>query len=259
MNESGTGTALAAVIPKGKLVRVLVVDDAVDFPQDMIDYFDIYGYSVDVARDIEEARVKLEKNEYQIVLVDVNFEGELKGDSFVLQNQSIFKGARVVVVTALNVNELRHRIALEEINIPIWGKEDDNWGSNLTGLTKETAKAREQEIADQLNDFISDKLGDPDNYVVTESSAATAAAATDSVQPAPEPWEIAVEDILIEWLNGQNNPERPFYSVGRAVFSPIKMIEQIQQKTEIGKELLEMFATEIKYSLGLGSKPTFRS
>jgi CheY-like chemotaxis protein len=262
MSEA-TAVAVAAVIPEEKLIRVLVIDDEETFQQDMTNYFDTYRYSVDVARNLEEAKTLLEMYDYQIALVDVNFPGiKLKGDSFVLENRSIFKDARVIVVTGRNINQLRNRNALEKIEIPVWDKGDVNWGRKLTGLTEETAEARKQEIASQLNDFLSDKLGDSGNYVVIGSSAAAAAAAAAKPQreeiPLPEPWELAVEDILLGWLENQSNPERPFFSVGRAVYSPQNMIEQVQQKTEFGKELLGMFVTEVKYSLGLGGRPTFR-
>ncbi len=254
---SGTA-AMAAVIPEEKLIRVLVIDDNETFRQDMIDYFGIYGYDVDVARDPEEAKPLIEKNEYQIVLADVNFDGlNLKGDRFVLNNYKDFKGARVVIVTALNVNELRNRAALDNLNIPVWNKADQNWGQNLTGLTRETAEARKQEIAGQLNDFISDKLGDAGDYIVTGASATAVATDAVTLPPPVEPWELEVKEILIGWLESQSNPHRPLFSVGRTVFSADKMVEQVRKRTDVGKQLLEMFLTEVRYSLGLG-KPISR-
>jgi CheY-like chemotaxis protein len=254
-----TGVAVAAVmIPEEKLIRVLVIDDEEPFQQDMSDYFGAYGYSVDVASNLDEAKSLLEKNEYQIILADVNFEGlELKGDRFVLTHYKNFQGARVVIVTGLNINELRNHDALDNLKIPIWSKGDPNWGTNLTELTEATANTRKQELASQLNDFMSDKLGGSGNYIVTGAPAAVSAAAV-GAKAAPITWELAIEDILVGWLESQSNPERPFFSVGRTVLSASKMVEQVKQKTEIGRELLEMFVTEIKYSLGLGDKPISR-
>lgn len=256
-----TGVAMAAVIPEKKLVRVLVIDDEVDFQNDMTDYFEVYGYAVDVAKNFEEAKALLEQNKYQIALVDVNFNGLfLKGDKFVLKNHADFKGARVVVVTGRNVNELRSRIYLEQLRIPVWDKGDPNWGSNLTDLTEEATTARKEEIADRMNDFISGELGDSGDYVMTCASATGIATA----EPAPatftpEPWEVEIKEILIGWLEGQSKPDGPLFSVGRKVFSARKMIEQVKDQTDVGKELLEMFVNEVKHSLGLGNKLNSRS
>src|SRR6266576_554825 len=237
--------AMASVmIPEEKLVRVLVIDDDDLFQERMSHYFALYGFEVDIAEDPNKAKQLLAQHEYQIVLADVNFPGlDLKGDRFVLKNYETFKGARVVVVTALNVNELRSRTALENLGIPVWSKGAEDWGQNLTGLTKETKIARKEEIVVELNDFLSRKLGTPGDYVVTGATAAVMAKAG----PAPAPaWDVAVEDILIGWLEGISNRERPLFSIGRTMLSANGMIEEVKQKTEFGKELLEMFVTEIR-------------
>lgn len=254
------GAAAVAVVPERKLVRVLVIDDEVDFQQSMTDYFDAYGYSVDVARDPEEAKVLLEKNKYQIALVDVNFEGiNVKGDRFVLNNHADFKGARVVVVTGRNINTMRYRRALENLDILVWDKGGENWGRDLTGLTEETAEARKQEIAGQMNALLSTELGAADNYVVTGISAtavATAVAPEPTAVTEPEPWSTETKEIFIGWLESLSDPERPFFSIGRQVLSPRSMVEHVKDRTDLGKELLDMFVAEVRYSMGLGDRPS---
>ncbi|HZE70926.1 MAG TPA: response regulator [Pyrinomonadaceae bacterium] len=256
--SSTPGVAVAAVmIPEEQLIRVLVVDDREDFRRPMSDYFREFGYAVDLAKNPDEAKPLLEKNRYQIVLYDINFEGlNVKGDRFVL-NYKNFKGARVVVVTALEVNQLRSTAELQNLDIPVWGKGDPDWGTNLNNLTEETLEARKQEIASQLEGFVRDKLGFTDNRILTSSSATAAVMAreapvtTAGVGLAPAPWEIAVEDMLVEWLQSQDNLEGPLFSVGRTVLSANNMLDQIAKRTRIGKKLLEMFVTEVRHSLRL--------
>jgi CheY-like chemotaxis protein len=255
------GAAAVAVIPEKKLVRVLVIDDEVSFQEDMIDYFNDYGYAVDVARDPTLAIELLKLNKYQIVLVDVNFTGiEIKGDSFVLKNHEYFKGARVVVVTGRNINTMRYRRALENLKIPIWDKGGENWGRDLTGLTEEATKARKQEITGRVNDFLSSELGDTGNYVMTGASAAAAAVAPQPEEaPTLERWAVQTKGIFFEWLESQSDPERPLLLIGHQVLSARSMIEHVKEGTELGNELLERFATEVRYSMGIGNKPISRS
>jgi CheY-like chemotaxis protein len=256
------GVAVAAVmIPEAQLIRVLVVDDREPFRTAMSDYYREFGYAVDLAKDPDEAKPLLEKNRYQIVLYDINFEGlNVKGDRFVL-NYKNFKGARVVVVTALEVNQLRSTTELKNLDIPVWGKGDADWGTNLDNLTEETLEARKLEIASQLQDFVSDRLGFTDNRIVTSPPATAAVMAREAsvpaagAEPAPAPWEIAVEDMLVEWLESQDDLERPLFSVGRNVFSADNMLDQIAQQTRIGKKLLDMFVTEVRHSLRLKPIP----
>lgn len=252
---AAAGAALAAIIPQEKLTRALVIDDEVDFQEVMTDYFETRGYSIDLANNLDEAKTLLDETEYQIVMADVNFgDLDLKGDTFVLKYKN-FKGARVVVVTGRNLNNLRHRNALEKLEIPMWDKGDQNWGTNLNALTEATSKARNEELSHELNNFIRGKLGGSGNYVLTGSAAAATATAMAKAETAAAPWELAVEDILIGWLQSQQDQERSFFLIGRHAFSASKMVDQVRRKTDVGKELLGMFVTEVKHSLGLSNKP----
>jgi len=256
MNGADSAAAVAAIIPQVKMNRALVIDDETDFHDRMTDYFDTRGYSVDLARDLTQAKAYLESNEYQIVLADVNLgDLDVKGDAFVLRYKN-FKSARVVVVTGRNLNNILNGNALKERDIPVWDKGDQDWGAKLNALTAETSKARSEKFSDELNDFIKDKLGvSSGNYVVTGAAAAATAKAV--VQPERElqPWEIAVEDILIGWLQGHKDMARPFFLVGRQALSAADMVQQVRQKTEVGKELLGTFVEEVRYSLRLKKTP----
>jgi CheY-like chemotaxis protein len=256
---NGAGAAVAAIIPQEKMNRALVIDDEVDFHERMTDYFDTRGYSVDLANDLAQAKAYLDANEYQIVLADVNLgDLDVKGDAFVLKYRN-FKGARVVVVTGRNVNNIRNGNALKEQDIPVWDKGDQNWGTKLNTLTAETSKARSEKLSGELNDFIKDKLGvSSGNYVVTGSVAAATARAVAKSQSEPLPWEIAVEDMLIGWLHDQKDIVRPFFLIGRQVFSAADMVQQVKQKTDVGKELLGMFVEEVRHSLRLKKNPPGR-
>ncbi|HEX8773832.1 MAG TPA: response regulator [Pyrinomonadaceae bacterium] len=248
-----SATAMAAIIPEKKLIRVLVIDDEDRFQQDIKDYFETYGYAVDAARSPQEAKAFIAQKEYQIVIVDVNFEGiELDGDRFILQNYKDFKGARLVVATGLDINTLRNHVALKRHNIPVWDKGDDDFGKYLNDLTEETAQARKQKLAGQLNDFISDKLGGSGDYIVT---GATAAVMTRE-KPERAPWEAAIENIMVLWLESQKNQKKPFLSVGRTVLSPLDMIDHVKRKTNLGNELLKMFVVEVGQSLGIEIEST---
>jgi CheY-like chemotaxis protein len=239
--------------------RALVIDDETDFHDRMTDYFETRGYSVDLARDLTQAKAYLEANEYQIVFADVNLgDLDVKGDAFVLRYRN-FKGARVVVVTGRNLNNIRNGNALKEQDIPVWDKGDQDWGTKLNALTAETSKARSEKFSDELNDFIKDKLGvSSGNYVVTVVAAAATANAVVQPQQEPQPWEMAVEDILIGWLHGQKDIARPFFLVGRQAFSAADMVQQVRQKTDVGKELLSTFVEEVRYSLRLKKTPQDR-
>lgn len=252
---NGAGAAVAAIIPQQTIHRALVIDDEADFRVTMTDYFDTRGYSVDLASDLAQAKAFLDANEYQIVLADVNLgEFDVKGDVFVLRYKN-FKGARVVVVTGRNVNNIRNGNALKERDIPVWDKGDQDWGTKLNNLTAETSKARNEKFVGELNNFIKGKLGvSTGNYVVTGSEAAATAKAV-AKRSKPQPWEIAVEDILVNWLHEQKDMLRPFFLVGRQVFSAADMVQQVKQKTDVGRELLRLFVKEVEHSLHLKKNP----
>lgn len=251
MTESGAAVAIQMAIPKAKLVRVLVIDDEPHFQQDMRDYFGAYGYSADVAPSINEAKVLLRKHSYQLILADVNFQGALpEGDRFVLQNSKHFKGARVVVVTGLDVNSVRNRNALEELGVPIWDKGDPNWGAKLTELAQQTADASRARIEAEVDEFLAVKLGDRETQYVVKSPMSRSAAG----QETRRPWEIAIEAILVDWLGTQADQDQPFLSIGRDVFSAAQMVDEIKSRSTIGDELLEMFITEVRHCVGMGGR-----
>lgn len=250
MSES-SGAAVARIqmeIPRSMLVRVLVIDDETNFQQDMKEYFEAYEYSVDVADSISRAKELLKEHTYQVILADVNFHGLMpEGDRFVLQNFKNFKGARVIVVTGLDVNSVRNRNALEGLGVPIWDKGDPDWGTKLTSLALEVAESSKKNIAAELDEFISDKLGEQKGgYVLPISGEATIR------REEARPWEIAMEEILINWLKRQTDQEDPFLSIGREVLSASNMITEIKRKSAIGEELLQMFVNEVKHCVGTG-------
>jgi hypothetical protein len=63
---------------------------------------------------------------------------------------------------------------------------------------------------------------------------------------------------MVLWLESQKDQEKPFLSVGRAVLSPLDMIDQVKRKTNLGNELLKMFVVEVGQSLGMEIESTSR-
>jgi CheY-like chemotaxis protein len=246
-DSTGAAVAIQMEIPKSMLVRVLVIDDEASFQEDMKEYFEAYEYTVDVADSISKAKELLREHNYQIILTDVNFPGlAQEGDRFVLQNFKSFKGARVIVVTGLDINSVRNRNALEGLGVPIWDKGDPNWGSKLTSLAWEVAAASKKSIEAEVNDFIADRLGEQEGGYIVQTGTVT------NGRVEAKPWEIAMEDILIDWLKRQSDQEEPFLSIGREVLSANKMIYEIKEKSAIGEELLQMFVNEMRRCVGTG-------
>lgn len=247
-DSTGAAVAIQMEIPKSMLVRVLVIDDEASFRQDMKEYFEAYEYTVDIADTISRAKELLKEHTYQVILADVNFNGLTpEGDRFVLQNFKNFKEARVIVVTGLDVNNVRNRNALEGLGVPIWDKGDPEWGTKLTSLAWEVAEASKKNIEAEVNEFIADKLGEQEGGYIVPTSVST----TISREQA-RPWEIAMEDVLIDWLKRQTDQEEPFLSIGREILSASNMIYEIRKRSAIGEELLQMFVSEVKHCVGTG-------
>src|SRR5216684_7995054 len=114
--SAAAALALEMVIPNEKLVRVLIIDDNATFLETVRAYFEAQNYSVDTAESIVRAKKLITEHDYQIILADINFQGEIaRGDRFVLKHHHDFKGARVAVVTGLDINSLTSRNALEKL------------------------------------------------------------------------------------------------------------------------------------------------
>lgn len=220
------------VIPKSDWVRILVVDDDVDFLKRVKVNFELNNFTtVDTATSPEKAveYLKLNKNLYHAVIADINFEtSEISGDEFVVNNIKLFGKARILVVTGIQENTYEILKQFKALDIPIQDKLDDGWRDVISEVIEETKKERIGDIQKKLQG------------IATVTSIASISKT-----------EIGVKDLLLDWLNNSSNPEEGVFLMGGNALSAFDLVEQVEEGTPLGNRLFKMFVREIRRSLKL--------
>ena len=88
--------------------RMLIVEDEVDINDCLQHFFSTKGFSVATAFSGEEAVEKLHDEQPEIVLLDVMLPG-LSGIEVLKKIREVYPQAKVIMVTALNHDEIREQ------------------------------------------------------------------------------------------------------------------------------------------------------
>jgi CheY-like chemotaxis protein len=256
MSSQATGLSLTTIeltLPQERLVRVLVIDDDMDFLDSMQSFFASNNYSVDLARSPEEAAPLLKRNEYELVIADINFGdmSEVKGDHFVLNNQGLLGKAKRVVITGEWLSEERYRV-LERAGIVFLEKGDDDLSKRLVEVAQEKAEERTKHIVQTVERQVA-----PSIQRLTGAAVAVKLAPVSPPEPSPaDVLKDELKQMLIEWLDTRGEPDEPVLAFGKHVYSANDMICHIKDETTIGVEHLRLLISEIKFSLGLDEDDT---
>ena len=84
--------------------KILIVDDDIDVQQQMKVILDENGYDFLVAENVKEAAEHLEKEQVDLILLDVMMEKDSDGFNFAqkLKSTEKYKGIPIVMVTSVN-------------------------------------------------------------------------------------------------------------------------------------------------------------
>ncbi len=247
----GTATAIKkfeVLLPQEELVRVLVIDDEETFREQMKEFFESLNCMVDAASSPEQARSLVERNTYEIVIADVNFDtSKIRGDRFVLDNERRLGRAKVIVVTGQGLDTIEKFNKLEKRGIDVFDKGDDRLDKSLEAIAQQKLEEREAALLNSLKQSISSSLG---------GNAAGAAAVKMAVVPSPAldmsaQLQEELKQILISWLKTRSDRDTPVLAFGSKVLTANEMIEQIHGNSEIGLAHVRMLVSEIRNCLGL--------
>ena len=82
--------------------KVLVVDDEVDHAEVMCEALSRLGHQCDVTHGLDEARKKLDRGKYDVVVTDLRMDGERDGLELLRQTREMSPPPPVILVTAVN-------------------------------------------------------------------------------------------------------------------------------------------------------------
>ncbi|MBF0493613.1 MAG: response regulator [Candidatus Omnitrophica bacterium] len=82
-------------------IKILAVDDEVNFADFIFEYFSARGYPIDTAQTPMDALSKFEKNKYSVVLLDFKIPG-MHGDELMEKMLKIDPTVKVIIITAFN-------------------------------------------------------------------------------------------------------------------------------------------------------------
>ncbi len=221
---------------------ILIVDDDERFLEGAREFFSSQGYEVDTARTPDEAAQILKESgdvKYQLIAVDINF-GDLsktRGDEFVLQNKSLFGGAKIVAFTGAGWSSSPRRKELQKEGVSLLEK-SPGLTKILELITQEESQKRVSDIALRVEELVGQHVA------VKVVPAATV----------PMPSDMLMEElklILVNWLRSRSDPEEPILYYGKRVYSANDMAEEVPNETEVGFAHVQMLVSEFKHSLGI--------
>jgi DNA-binding response OmpR family regulator len=88
--------------------RILMVDDKVTLCFAMREYFNLYGYQVDCAHNVDEATARLNASSYEVMIADLDLCGthDLDGFKVIKMAREQFPETRIIVLTAYGSAEV---------------------------------------------------------------------------------------------------------------------------------------------------------
>lgn len=108
-----------------ELARVLWIDDDSSFPEAISNSLENPQFSITTVSTLEEASKLLTDKKYQMVIADVTFDdSKINGGDFILNNASLFKDTKTVLVSGHSLNGISEKVIseLSLAEIPIIGK-----------------------------------------------------------------------------------------------------------------------------------------
>jgi CheY-like chemotaxis protein len=103
--------------------KVLVIDDDDALRESLTEYLKTFGFNIDSAASPSEAKQLLERGKYQVIITDIYFGPDvMTGDEFLLQNEKLIKGAKIVAITGFALGDIKRVADLETRGIRIFQK-----------------------------------------------------------------------------------------------------------------------------------------
>jgi CheY-like chemotaxis protein len=224
------------------------VDDDESFLKVLSDYFSESGYVVDIARTPEEALQLIQKEKprsYQLVITDFDF-GELsstKGDEFLLQNSSLFRGATVAIISGTTGLTADKRARLEEAGMRFLQKTPDTVG-RLEEMAEEVKERLASDIvaifAKEMTPRIEEQIGSGLSMELMPRSEGSS----------NSKFAELLKRVVVDWLKSREGQDVPAFAYGAKVYSASELAEEVRHETEVGLAHVTMLLDEFQSFLG---------
>jgi ActR/RegA family two-component response regulator len=190
------------------------------------------GSSIDIrwAQDPKVATILVSHQMPDVVIADLML-GALdeSGEDWVLRNlESLSRGTRVVILTGFD-SSLRHRERLESRGVEILEKGSSKAGDFLEELEQLPAKKATNEILKRSRPHV--------------ASPPSESAVSREVR---EELLKRMSKMFVAWASQLEKGELPVFFAGEQGLSASRMIAEVNQQTELGLALLDLFVEELE-------------
>jgi len=96
-----------------KKLKILSIDDEVNFTELLKQYFEPRGYDIDISSNSTKGLELLHKNGYDVVLLDLRMEG-LSGEDVMMELKRAGRKIKIIFITAYSDSGRTRRRLLEE-------------------------------------------------------------------------------------------------------------------------------------------------
>ena len=234
-------------------IRVLLLDDEPKFLRSTKEFLEQEGCTVDAVRYPAEAAHLLERENYQMVVADLNFDPpHISGERFITDNIQLMNKAKVIAVTGQALSAYKIKRELAKLGVEFIHKDEDVITDRLTNIACEKAEEQRQYITNFLQSAVGTITTEP-GIEATATAELTAAEAQPlfSKRPAAATEYLLknLEFILTSYLRSRKQPDCQAISYGDCILSPNELARHIEDGTEIGLAHLDMLIREFKSSL----------
>ena len=132
-------------------MRILIVDDDIDFAESIAEILEEVGYEVEMAHSGEEALKKIKEQDFDLTFMDVKMPG-MNGVECFLEARKMKPDAKFVMMSAYSVEELLKR-AIQEGALGVLHKPFDI--ERMLAILKENQRMPVVLVADDDPDFVS--------------------------------------------------------------------------------------------------------
>lgn len=230
-------------IPATGLVRVLLVDDEPAMIRSLTRRLKSMACEVDAASTLAEASDLLQKNQYQLIVVDQIYGlEELRGDEFLIQNESLMGDSKRVIITGNALDTIRHQEELKRKGILILEKGERSFLETIKNIIHQLFQQQQDLVSSRIEAAIPRILkGTP--HLESHTADTTKGAEFVVLEK--------VKELLIGYLLRLGQSDKTALLYRGKELSPRMLVDEIERGTDIGLEHMDMFLDLIKNNLGL--------
>jgi CheY-like chemotaxis protein len=214
--------------------RALLIDDEVKYASSVKQNLELMGFETTVSSSIDAGAQELLTRSYPIIICDNVFgqPSNRRGSEFIRDHANLLRDGRVVLMTGFPE---KHIVDFELLSVR--GVKFIRKGSGaieeLKRYCREAVNDRAQEFTEYLGNVCRTLISDAEHDTPVENFTAD------------DPLITRARTYLVNYMKKFPNPELAQFSILGRAYSPLELIHEIEQRSEVSTILIDQLLDDI--------------